>query len=306
MSSLVAVRQLAGEYLGALRVQGYSLNTVRNYSLSLETYIKHLESNGYEFGTVDHGCLLRFLQALRMGGRGEATLQTYKSAVSSWYEWLIRIGKIDRNPIDMLAPIKVPEVDPRPLAVEDTEKILDSLDNLNWRNLERNRAILEIFYASGLRLNELRRLNLADLMMTAKDPHVVVRQGKGKKDGIGMLTPAAVAAIKAWLPKRAKILRKWERPNEQALFISRIGGRLGQWRIWDMIVDVGKKILGKRITTHQLRHSFCTDLLNNGADLESIRKLARHKKLTTTQKYLNVSTEHLREQYAKHPRMQKD
>jgi len=293
-----------------LRVQGYSSSTLENYSLAIGRFLEHLDVEGrtpFERRrgaqtSVDHGCLLRFLQKIRGLGVKETTLQGHKSAISSWYEWLIRCGHVDRNPIDMLAPIKTQEVNPDPLPVEDTLKILAEVRLMNWRNLERNRAVLELFYASGIRLNELRMLDASDMVLNDRRPHCVIRYGKGKQQGIGRLTPEAVDAVKAWLPKRSGILRKWEKPAEPALFVSRIGDRLGEWRIWNMVVEVGQKILGRRIHPHQFRHSFCTDLLNNGADLESIRKLARHKNLNTTQKYLAVSTAHLDEAYAKLPR----
>lgn len=298
--------------MAVLTVQGYSSKTLLYYKRYLDHFLAHLDTESKDIfcldrkaaDFVDYSCLLRWMQGLRLTKVKEGTIQQHKSALNTWYKWLIRIGKVERNPIETLPAIKVPEVDPSPLAINDTEKVLQGLDAMTWRHGERNRAILELFYASGLRLNELRHLDMIDLMIDDPRPHVKVRQGKGKKDGIGMLTPPAVEAIKAWLPKRAKILRKFEKGKDWApLFVSRTGDRLCEWRIWDLVVEVGKKILGKRIHPHQFRHSFCTDLLNRGADLESIRKLARHAKLTTTQKYLSVSTEHLMEAYSRHPGM---
>ncbi len=312
LSSLAEVRKLTEEFLGALAVQGYSPNTLRNYQRFLKTFTERVNiENKNPFCPdrkdptfVDHAFLLRWLQAIRMTGVKECVLQSNKSAISSWYEWLIRVGKVERNPVDMLAPIKVPETDPKPLSVADTQLVLEGIGQMTWRDPERNHAILELFYASGLRLNELRHLDIDDLRINDPRPHVIVRQGKGKRDGIGMLTPPAVQALKAYLPKRARLVRKWEKGQDwKPLFLSRTGDRLCEWRIWNMVVQIGLKVLGRRIHPHQFRHSFCTDLLNSGADLESIRKLARHKKLTTTQKYLNVSTEHLMEAYEKHPRM---
>lgn len=242
------------------------------------------------------------MQAVRLTGVKEVTLQGNKSAISTWYKWLIRIGRVDRNPIEMLPALKFQEPNPRPLAVSDTEKVLAGIEQMNWLHSERNRAIIELFYASGIRLNELRMLDVNDLNLDDQRPHVVIRFGKNKTEGIGMLTPPAVEALKAWLPKRSRLIRKWEKGQDwQPLFISRTGDRLCEWRIWNLVVQIGSKVLGKRIHPHQFRHSFCTDLLNRGADLESIRKLARHKKLTTTQKYLAVSTEHLMDAYSKHP-----
>jgi len=131
-------------------------------------------------------------------------------------------------------------------------------------------------------------------------------EGKGKRDGIGLLTPSAVDAIKAYLPLRETMLPRWERPSTWApLFLSKSGRRLDKTQIWCIVVDIGEKILGRHIHPHAFRHSFCTDLLNRGIDLESIRQLARHKNLATTQRYLTVSTERLKKAYAMHPRNKK-
>lgn len=284
------------------------------YERNLGLFVDHIISEGKDVfaperngpNSVDYACLLRWLQKLRLTNIKEVTLQGHKSAVSSWYVWLIRIGKVERNPIEMLPALKIQEVDPRPLAPADTEKILASIRQMNWLHKERNRAILELFYSSGVRLNELRHLDMCDLMMHADDPHIIVRFGKHKRQGIGMLNEYAIEAIQAWLPRRAAILRRWEKPADWApLFVSRVGDRLGEWRIWNMVVQIGSKVLGKRIHPHQFRHSFATDLLNRGADLSSIQKLIRHKKLATVERYLNVSTAHLKQAYELHPRRRK-
>lgn len=311
---MVEVRRLADDFIAVLTVQGYSPKTLLYYKRYVDFFLDHVgveakdvfESDRKAPTFIDYACLLRWMQKIRLNGVKEGTIQQNKSALNSWYKWLIRIGKVERNPAEMLPAIKVPETDPKPLPVGDTERILDGIERMAWRHQERNRAILELFYASGLRLNELRHLDVSDMVLDDARPYCIVRQGKGKKDGIGMLTPPAVEALKAWLVKRARLARKFEKPSDWApLFLSRTGARLGEWRIWNLVVEIGTKILGRRIHPHQFRHSFCTDLLNRGADLESIRKLARHKKLTTTQKYLSVSTEHLGEAYDKHPRNRK-
>jgi len=203
----------------------------------------------------------------------------------------------------MLAPIKIPKTLPKPMPTKDTEKILDGTDKVDWIHKARNRAIFEVLYASGIRNSELNALDITDVFLDIETPYIMVRQGKGKKDGIGMLTPSAVEALRAYLPIREQMIRKWEKPrNWPPLFLSRSGKRMERSAICKLTHKAGEKILGRHVHPHQFRHSFCTDLLNRGADLMSIKELARHEQLTTTQKYLAVSTERLREQYAKHPR----
>lgn len=308
------LRKLTEEYLGGLLVQGHSPVNVDSYRRYLDRFLDHLEAEGRDIfsqerrgpKSVDHGCLLRWLQAIRLTGVKEYSLQANKTAVSSLYRWMIRIGHIERNPIEMMAPIKLPEKAPRAIAVEDTLKVLDGISRMNWVHGERNRAILELFYASGIRCAELKDLDVSDVALEGESPYVSIREGKGKRDGIGLLTPSAVEAIKAYLPFREKILRRWERPSNWApLFLSKSGRRLDSPTIWSIVGDIGEKILGRHIHPHQFRHSFCTDLLNRGVDLMSIKELARHKNLATTQRYLSISRERLKAAYLMHPGHQK-
>lgn len=243
------------------------------------------------------------MQGIRLTGVKEFSLQANKSALRSWFKWLVQIGKVEWNPIDLMPAIKLPDVDPKPLPVADTLKILESAEAvMDWKFKERNLAMLEAFYASGGRVTEVINLDVTDLVLNHSEPHFIIRLGKGKKDGIGRLTLPAVDAIKAYLPIRARLMRRWEKsPDSGPLFPSKSCKRLDSKSVWNLVGQVGEKVLKRHVHPHQFRHSFCTDLLNNGADLESIRKMARHKHLSTTQKYLSVSTAHLKEAYDKHP-----
>lgn len=308
---LEVLTELAEEYLAALVVQGFSSDNTKTYRRYIQRFLEHVSTENRDIfckerntpDSVDHGCLLRWMQKIRLTGVKEYSLQANKTAVSSWYKWLIRLGRVERNPIDMLSSIKLPETDPKPLAPQETLRVLEGARELRWKYHERNIAILETFYASGIRCAELRDLDINDLVLDGETPYIVIRQGKGKRDGIGRLTPAAVDAIQTYLRVRAKLTKKFGRPNDwKPLFLSRSAARMDSWSIWSLVGRIGHEILGKHIHPHQFRHSFCTDLLNGGADLESIRKLARHKQLTTTQKYISVSMEHLRSAYAMHPR----
>lgn len=310
------VRKLAEDFIAVITVQGYSLHTIGTYRKYIEDFISFITADGKDplqvdrkaSDSVDYASLLRWMQSIRLRGVKETSLSANRAAVSSWFKWLIRIGKIERNPIELMPGIKVPETDPKPMALPDTLKVLDSAPSLKWDrgNAERNRAILETFYASGIRSGELCNLDILDLKLDDDRPYLIVRAGKGKRDGVGRLTPEAVSALKDYIKVRSRIIRRWEKPRDYPpLFLSYRGERLDRTRIWQVVSQAGKMALGKHIHPHQFRHSFCTDLLNEGADLESIRKLARHKRLETTQKYLSVSTEHLNEAYKKLPRRDK-
>lgn len=274
-----------------------------NYRKYIEGFVTHIDQESRGLSQIDHGVLLRWMQKIRLTGVQERSLQGNKSAVSSWYEWLVRIGKVERNPIKMLAAIKVKKTIPKPLTTEETSLILTKARELRSNEALRNVAILEVLYTSGIRRAELCGLDLTDLKLEGDTPHIVIRAAKGNREAIALVGRSAVEAIKGYLPSRARLCRRLERPGAfAAVFVSRRGERLEGRQIYKIVVDLGWKILGKKITPHQFRHSFATDLLNNGADLMSIKELMRHATLQSTEKYLAVSKERLKAQYMRHPR----
>lgn len=298
---MVELRRIAEEYLGTLLVQGYNPQTVKQYRTKIIQFLDHIDGEGRAWQSVDHGCLLRWLQKIRARGVKESAIQANKSAVSSLYKWLIRVELAERNPIEKLAAIKVPETLPKPIDPKKTEKILDSTEEMAWQFPERNRAILELLYATGGRRSEVVGLDLGDLHLDGDPPHIVIRHGKGKRERLALLTPKAVEAIRAYLPHRMKgVRRPYEGP---ALFVGREGRRLLGRGIYHVCKDIARTVIGQHMTPHQWRHSFATDMMNRGTDLRYLQEMLGHKNLSTTQKYLGVSMDRLRDHYKNHPRM---
>jgi len=243
------------------------------------------------------------MQAIRLKGVGETSLQGNKSAVSSWYEWLVRIGRVDRNPIKMLAPIKLKKTIPKPIPEEETASLLSKAGEVESKETLRNVAIMELLYSTGLRRAELCALDLSDLKLESETPHILVRLAKGNREAIALVTEKAKAAIKAYLPWRDRVCRRTERPMTfQALFVTKKGARMTGGDVYRMVRKLAEKLLGHKVTPHQFRHSFGTDLLNHGVDLMSIKELMRHATLSSTEKYLAVSKERLKAQFMRHPR----
>jgi site-specific recombinase XerD len=297
----VDLKKIAEEYLGTLLVQGYNPQTVAQYRTKINEFLGHITAEGRAWQDVDHGCLLRWLQRIRGRGVKESAIQANKSAVSSLYKWLIRVERTDRNPIEKLAAIKVPEILPRPVDPKKTAKILDNTEQMAWQFPERNRAILELLYATGGRRAEVAGLDLGDLELDSDMPHIRIRAGKGKRDRLALLTPKAVEAIKAYLPYRLKgVRRPYDGP---ALFVGREGRRLLGRGIYHVVKNIAQTVIGQHMTPHQWRHSFATDMMNRGTDLRYLQEMLGHKNLSTTQKYLGVSMERYREQFKNHPRM---
>ena len=291
---------MSEEYLGALLVQGYNAQYVAQTRTKINEYIDHITSEGRVWQDVDHGCLLRWLQKIRLRGVKESALQAAKSAVSGFYKWLIRVERVTRNPIEKLAPIKVAEILPRPVDPKKTAKILDNVTEMEWQFPERNRAILELLYATGGRRAEVAALDLTDLQLDAETPHILIRGGKGKRDRIALLTEKAVNAIKDYLPHRMKgVRRAYDGP---ALFVGREGRRLLGRGIYHVVKNAARNLADVKMTPHQWRHSFATDMMNRGTDLRYLQEMLGHKNLSTTQKYLGVSADRMRDLYKNHPR----
>ncbi len=165
----------------------------------------------------------------------------------------------------------------------------------------RNRAIVEMLYASGCRLSELRGMDIDKISFSEGTARSV---GKGGHDRVLYLNQSALGAIQDYLPKRLAILKRWGRGYERALFISYRGNRLGQTCVKEIIGEARRKIgLNKRVTPHLFRHSFATHLLNRGADIYSLSQLLGHKSISSTIVYLQIATERLSAVHRKfHPR----
>jgi site-specific recombinase XerD len=297
---LVELRKIAEEYLGTLLVQGYNPQYVAQSRTMINEFLEHISSEGRVWQDVDHGCLLRWMQKIRLRGVKESRLQHSKTAVSQLYRWLIRIDKAEKNPIEKLASIRIQETLPKPIEPKKTAKILDNVTQMEWEFPERNRAILELLYATGGRRAELAGLDIDDLHLDADPPHVLIRNGKGKRERLALLTPPAVEAIKAYMPYRMKGVRK---PYDgHALFVGREGRRLLGRGIYHVVKNAARDLADVKMTPHQWRHSFATDMLNRGTDLRYLQEMLGHRSLQTTQRYLGVSTERMRDQFRNHPR----
>jgi integrase/recombinase XerC len=265
--------------------------------------VAHLDAEGRTWDSVDHACLLRFMQSIRLTGAKEATLHQARASVSAWYVWLMRVGRSDKNPIDMLAAVKLPKPIPKPKPRDMTAKILAGLAAVGWRHEARNRMILEMLYASGVRREELLALDVEDLRLDVDPPHVVVRRGKGKMDRLALLNAPAVAAIKAWLPIRGRLARKWELGLERPLLVSQKGHRLCDTQLYRIVAQAAERITGEHMSPHQWRHSFATDMLEDGANPMVIKELLGHERLSSTERYLKVAAKLMKQQYdAHHPR----
>lgn len=301
LSTLGEAGKLASGYLGELEVCGGSPNTIRHHAYTLEVYLQHLEDAGVDFRATEYKDIITFLQALRLKGNKDISVRSRLSAVSAWYKWLKRVKVVKENPCELVPSIKIDRSLPQFFSEGEMMKLREAAKTYS-RDVERNTALLEFVYASACRRGEVSRLNVQDLDL-GDSSSARIRMTKGRRERLVILdAPSFISAWKAYAPIRAKLLSRWERPQEPAAFVTKYGKRMGGGGIRDVIKALCCHAGVRVLYPHAIRHSAATHMLNNGDDLENIREQLGHVSLSTTQVYLHVALDRRRAQYRKsHP-----
>lgn len=278
----------------------FSPHTYESYYIDLKQLNSFLSADKViSYSTINKSTcrsFLIYLESLRLSKR---SIARKISSIRSFYRFLMREGTVKSDPWRILSLPKIPKKLPTFLYSEEIQALLAQPSNRTASGL-RDRAILEILYASGMRVSELTKLNFVDINM--EDGEIVVT-GKGSKERLVLIGSHAIAALKDYIKLGRKKLENKETPT-RALFIGRLSGRLTPRTIERIIKKYIKKAgIDKKITPHSLRHSFATHLLEGGADLRSLQELLGHSSLSTTQMYTHITKEHLKSLYNKmHPR----
>ena len=300
------MRELMASFIAHLRFEkNYSPQTVQSYSRDLEQFFRHLTAGRADKkvtpSDLDHITIREFLSRLSQAGNRKVTIARKLSALRSFFRYLYREGHLDQNPAKLVRTPRQPLKTPRFLSLTEIETIL-TLPPADTLKGARDRAILELLYASGLRVGELVGLNLIDLSMSRR---LVRVRGKGNKERVVPFGEPSRKSLDAYLQARRRILAKHtESPKTPALFLNLRGGRLSARSVQrNLEAYIRQAALLLDVHPHLLRHSFATHLLNNGADLRSIQELLGHESLSTTQRYTHVSIEHLQKVYRNaHPK----
>ncbi len=284
--------------------KNYSEHTWKSYQRDLEefnTYLKVGRSGKIALEALDHITIRDFLGHLVEKGNGKRSVARKLASLRSFFRFLHRRGELESNPAQLVATPKQPVRTPQVLTVRQIEELL-SLPDLSTHGGQRDRAILEVLYGTGVRVGELVSLNLASLGL--QEGLLKVR-GKGKEERLVPFGRPASEALREYLPTRNRIVRaRHSAFLTEALFVNLRGGRLSArsvQRILEGYVQRCSSTLSAH--PHLLRHTFATHLLNNGADLRSIQELLGHKSLSTTQKYTHLSVDELVRIYrSSHPK----
>ncbi len=287
-------------YTNYLAVEkGLAKNTLESYRRDLDKFIAFMHKQKITSPEmVDQKALNLFIGDLKKNGRATSTISRCIASIRSFFTFLLQEGIIENNPALDLASPRIEKKLPRVLTTGEVDLLLDQ-PKLSEHNGLRDKSMLELLYASGIRVSELVGLNITDF-----DPKVGYLRclGKGMKERIVPIGSMAVNCVSEYLGNsRAKLFGK---NGETALFVNHHGARMSRQGFWKILKKYARKsnIKGE-ITPHTLRHSFATHLLENGADLRSVQEMLGHSDISTTQIYTQITRRKIREVYDKtHPR----
>lgn len=286
------------EFLAFLKFdRTLSDNTVLAYGRDMAKYFRFLASERTAWSRAREADLVRFVHGQSRGGLNPRSMARLISALKAFYRFLSLDHRVDKDPTAQLSSPKAWLHLPKFLSVKEVQILLRQPDTDEVRGL-RDRAMLEVMYAAGLRVSELVGLRVNDVHL--KDTFLLSR-GKGGKERIVPIGRAAVDAVEKYLADgRPKLLKK---PTD-TLFLSRLGGGFTRQGFWKMLRGYARAAkLTAKVHPHVLRHSFATHLLERGADLRAVQAMLGHSQITTTQIYTHVSRERLRKAYDQfHPR----
>lgn len=294
-----------GHFLSFLSVEkGASGNTVAAYKNDLQQFDSFLiaqRGNGKprDWEALERDLIVEYLLTLRRKNYAEATVARKVAAIKSFFQFLQAEGTIRRNPAESLESPRVGRSLPKALSVTEVDELLEQPMKRNSPEARRDRAMLELLYATGLRVSELVSLDVDDVNMSG--PYVRC-MGKGSKERTIPIHEQAAGVVVDYLNDgRAGLVKN---RKESALFVNRRGERLTRQGFWLILKQYAKEAnISTPVTPHTLRHSFATHMLRGGMNLRHVQELLGHANISTTQVYTQVANEHVRQVYEKaHPR----
>ena len=280
---------------------GLSKNTQLAYLRDLRLLMKSLQLKAdEELLQVSRQQLIAYLVRLKQEGRAASTVARKLASIKAFYRFLTAERYIRRNPAEVLEAASRGLHLPKVLSVQEVERLLDE-PNLGTLDGYRDKTMLELLYATGMRVSELVNVPVKNVDM--KMQYVIV-MGKGSKERMLPLGRTALHYLEHYLTVVRPQLLHGKPEKAAELFVTGWGGPMTRERFYEIIVAYGKSAgISKRVTPHMLRHSFATHLLNNGTDLRIVQELLGHADISTTQIYTHLDVERLREVYDKaHPR----
>ena len=274
-----------------------SANTLSSYTRDVRQFESYLQSLSISILAAERNTIQAYMNWMTEKGKSAATVTRSVASLKSFYHYLILEGAVQKNPAQDITPAKVERRLPQILTGKEVERFLEQPQCTDMKGY-RDHAMLELLYATGIRVSELISLNITDVNLSAG----VIRCVGKSKERIIPLYPAAIKALRDYIETiRPSMIAA---PDEKALFVNMSGERMSRQGFWKLIKYYQEKAqIDKDITPHTLRHSFAAHLLKNGADLRSIQEMLGHADISSTQIYANLINQKLKDVYNKaHPR----
>lgn len=291
------------QFLNFLLVEkNASQNTISAYRNDLAQFDAFARtSDGASWKSIDGVAIIGFLEDLRSRQYKDATVARKVAAVKSFFSFLSAEGMVESDPTEHLKSPQVGKTLPRALTVEEVDELLEQPSRKNTPESQRDKAMLELLYATGLRVTELVSLDLTDIALES-DPVTVRCTGKGERERILPLPSRPVDELRQYMFRiRPRLVRN---RAEKALFVNRRGERLTRQGFWLILKNYAREAsLDKAITPHTLRHTYATHMLSGGMPLRNVQDALGHASISTTQIYTHLTTAQKRVEYDKaHPR----
>ncbi|WP_379966646.1 site-specific tyrosine recombinase XerD [Ectobacillus sp. sgz5001026] len=288
------------DFIHYMRIEkGLAGNTITSYERDLKSYLQYIDKvERIHITVVTRIHIIHFLHLLKDQNKSAKTIARHIASIRSFHQFLLRERVAESDPSVHIETPKLERKLPNVLSIEEVEALLEVKDRSAYGL--RNKAMLELLYATGLRVSELINLNLSDVHLTMGFVRCL---GKGNKERIIPLGGMATEAITIYIERGRNELAS-NKKSTDALFLNHHGERLSRQGCWKILKKLAKEAsIQKDLTPHTLRHSFATHLLENGADLRAVQEMLGHADISTTQIYTHVSKVRLKDVYKQfHPR----
>ncbi|CAM2773028.1 site-specific tyrosine recombinase XerD [Dolosigranulum pigrum] len=295
-------QEALAEYIIYLKIErGLSANTVTSYKRDIEKYLTFLtEKKITQLDEVSRFEILDFLQTLRQSGAADNSIIRMVSSLRKFHQYLKRESIVSDDPMQLIDTPKKASTLPKAISPQAVEQLLEAPDTTTPLGV-RDRTILELMYATGLRISELVNLKLSDMHLTMG---FIQTMGKGEKERIIPLGEIASQWLDHYLDGARVYLQDQSAETSEYVFLNSRGKGLSRQGVWKKVKQLALEAgIDQNVTPHTLRHSFATHLLENGADLRMVQELLGHADISTTQIYTHITKTRLKQVYSDyHPR----
>ncbi len=272
-------------------------NTLQSYRRDIEQYMTYVDNNNLDFKTANKTSIITYLIYLQKEGKATSTISRNLASIRSFYQYMVRTKVVEEDPTEGLESPKMEKKLPKILSVSEVNLLLEQPKCVDLKGY-RDKAMLEILYATGIRVSELINLDISDVNVEMG----FIKCRNAHKERVIPVGAAACAALTDYLKEARNAMIHTD--DETALFVNTNGGRLTRQGFWKIIKQYKNQAkISMDITPHTLRHSFATHLVENGADLRAIQEMLGHSDISSTQIYAQLANSKLKEVYQKtHPR----